>query len=107
MKRYGLIISFLAIALQWLIVASFISHAYEWWIKTHDPFVVTAGITGTIAMFIGSGAAIIFSSWVFVKTPMDQLKTKTFAFITALSGMAGQLVYFGLASTGVVWLVHR
>lgn len=106
MRRAGLWLSCLVIAIQWLVVSGFISHSYAWWMKASDPQ-ITAGISGTVAMFAAAAAAIVYTLWQYVRIPPTQVWRRVGVLLMALAGLTGQLVYFGMASAGIVVRVHR
>ena len=104
--RIGLVVAFFVVALQWLVVAGFVSHSYMWFLKANDP-IVTAGIIGTVIFSIGSILAIAFSLWAYGKLYQQGSNLMYLSQLLGLAGLAGLLVFFGLASVGYVLFVHR
>ncbi len=104
--RIGLVAAFLVVALQWLVVAGFVSHSYMWFLKANDP-IVTAGIIGTVLFSVGSILAIAFSLWAYGKLYQQGSNLMYLSQLLGLAGLAGLLVFFGLASVGYVLFVHR
>lgn len=104
--RIGLVAAFLVVALQWLVVAGFVSHSYMWFLKANDP-IVTAGVVGTILFSAGSVFAIAFSLWAHGELHQQGSNLKYLSQLLGLAGLAGLLVFFGLASVGYVLFVHR
>lgn len=94
------------IALQWLVVVSFVSHSYSWWVKAGQA-VVTANTTKSLLMLAFALAASLFATWQYVKFPEESLWFRLAALFTALTGIAGQLVYSGMVISGMITFVAR
>ena len=105
--RIGLGLSFLAVAVQWYAVAGFVAHAFTWWIKVHDVALVSAGIAGTVMFSVWSATAIACSLWAYDRLRDQRSRLKHAAQLTALAGLSGLLVFFGMASADIVTLVAR
>lgn len=104
--RVGLIVSFLVVALQWLIVMGFVQHSYSWYLKANDP-VLTAGIAGAVVFTIGSLSAVGFSLWAHGQLYEQKSRLKYVAQLLGLAGLSGLLVFFGMVFIGYVLLVQR
>ena len=104
--RIGLVVSFLVVALQWLVVMGFIAHSYTWWLKVHDP-VITAGIAGTGMFSVGSVLAVVFSLWAHKQLYEQKSRLQYIAQLLGLAGLSGLLVFFGMVSVGYVLLLQR
>lgn len=104
--RTGLFFSFLVIALQWLVVMSFVEHSYTWWLKAGNP-VITAGISTTILFSIGSSLVVGFSMWAHDRLYSQESRLKYVAQFLAMAGLSGLLVFFGMVFRGYTELVAR
>jgi hypothetical protein len=104
--RITLLASFLVVALEWLLVRSFVEHSYTWWIKADAPS-IDAGIIGTVLFSIGSALAIGFSLWAHDQLYKQKSYLKFVAQFIAMAGLAGLLVFFGMVYLGYVLLVYR
>jgi len=104
--RIGLVVSLLAVALQWLVVIGFVAHSYTFWLKAGDP-ALTAGIAGTAVFTIGSLLTVVFSLWAHGQFCEQKSRLKYVAQLLGIAGLAGLLVFFGMVSVGYVLLVNR
>ena len=106
MKKVVLSISAAVVIVQWLIVGGFIAHSYMWWMKAND-FQITAGVGGTIAMAVFVAAAIVYSAYSYVTAPQSAILVRVASLLVLCAGLMGQLVFWGMALSGVTILVHR
>jgi hypothetical protein len=104
--RIGLFISFLIVALECVLVRSFVEHSYTWWLKADAP-TIDAGIIGTALFSIGSLLAIGFSLWAHDQLYSQKSPLRFVAQFIAVAGLAGLLVFFGMVYIGYVLLVYR
>lgn len=106
MKKIALSLSAAIVITQWLIVGGFISHSYMWWMKANDAQ-ITAGVAGTIAMTMFAAAAIFYSAYSYVTAQPSAIWLRVVSLLVLCVGLIGQLIFWGMALSGVAVLVHR
>lgn len=104
--RLGVACSLLIVAAQWLIVGQFVSHSYTWWLKADEPR-IDAGITATIVWSSASLAAVGFSVWAYDRLHREKTLARFVPLVTSVAGLAGFLVFWGMVSIGLLFLVRR
>lgn len=106
MKKIALSLSAAIVVVQWLIVGGFIAHSYMWWMKAND-FQITVGVSGTIAMVVFVAVAIVYSAHSYVTADRSATWVRVASLLVLSAGLIGQLVFWGMALSGVTLLVHR
>lgn len=106
MKRTLLFMAAAVVTIQWLLVGGFVAHSYMWWMKAND-YVITAGVSGTVLMLVLTTASVIYAATFYVKAAPNDTKSRVAALLTVCTGLTGQLVFWGMALSGVTILVHR
>lgn len=106
MKKFALSLSAAIVIVQWLVVGGFIAHSYMWWMKAND-YQITAGVSGTVAMAVFVAMAIVYSAHSYVTTSQNAIWVRVASLLILCTGLIGQLVFWGMALSGVIILVHR
>jgi len=104
--KIGLVLAGIVIAIQWLIVVSFMDHSSSSWLKEGNR-VVTASIRGTIFFTICSGLAILFLAKMNDRFHQARSALRYLSQILMLMGLAGVLVFWGMIFSAIVLLVNR
>lgn len=104
--RIATFATLLITALQWVVIGGFVSHSYMWLLKADAP-VIDAGIAMTAVWAAVTTTAFIFSCWAYDKLHRANSKLRFPALLSALFGLSGLLVFWGMVSVGLIFLVHR
>jgi hypothetical protein len=104
--QLGVVIAAALIALQWLAVGSFVSHAYVWWAKAGDPL-VTAGVRTTSLWSLASLLAVVYSLWAYDRLYRSGAPSRFAPLLVAIAGLAGFLVFAALFGFGILTFVDR
>lgn len=104
--RLGSIVALVVVAIQWVVVADFVSHSYTLWLKVSSPQ-ITAGVYAALLFTGGSFGAVIFSAFAYDRLHRSQLNFRFVPLLTAVLGSAGLLVFYGLVAVGYVIFVQR
>jgi len=104
--RIATIFTLLVSALQWVVISSFVSHSYMWFLKADAPK-IDAGIFMAAVWASVTVVSFGFSCWVYDKLHRQESKFRFAALVSALFGVSGLLVFWGMASVGLIFLVNR
>lgn len=102
----GLCTAFLVIALQWLVVAQFVSDYFSAQINFSDG-AITVGYATTIVPSMGSVVAVTYAIGAHYRLYAQRSGLRFLAQLTSLAGLAGLLVFLGMVSLGYLMVVHR